>query len=480
MNNIIYPVILCGGSGTRLWPLSRKVFPKQFNNLVGDQSLFQMTAERLNGDKFAEPLIITASDYRFITLEQLSSSKIAPSNILVEPSAKNTAAATCIAALELEALSPGSLMLLAPSDHFLPDVKSFEKVISTAMSVAEDDQIVTFGVFPDRAETGYGWLELSEGVSENDEDRSIKLKGFIEKPAKAIAEKLLKSNKYMWNSGIFLFKTSTIIKAFQEHAPEILAISKKVLEQSKQVSLFKHLNEEIWKDLPNISIDFAIMEKSSNLSVVPLNGAWSDLGDWKSVWQNNEPDSSGLVTRGPVTTLDCKNSLIYAAEEAQQIVGIGLENVIAVAMSDAVLVANKDKVQDVKAAVEVMKERGVSQAENLPRDNRPWGWYESLVVGSRFQVKRIVVKPGAALSLQSHNHRSEHWIVVEGTAKVIINEDEKLITENQSVYIPLGSKHRLENPGKVMLTLIEVQTGTYLGEDDIIRYEDQYARETIG
>ncbi len=479
MNNIVHPVILCGGSGTRLWPLSRKSFPKQFTKIVGDKSLFQLTANRLSGDSFSEPLIITSSEYRFIALEQLGASRLTPSSMLVEPSAKNTAAATCVAALELEATSPNSLMLLAPSDHVLPDVENFVKAIDKAIPIANDGEIVTFGIYPDRAETGYGWLELSESTNERDANKPISLLDFIEKPPKDVAERMLQCGNYLWNSGIFLFKTSTILNAFKEHAPEILETAKRALLDSKQDVWFKWLNSDFWAELPDISIDFAIMEKASNLSVIPLSGKWSDLGDWQALWQNNLRDERGVATHGSAISIDCDNSLIFSSDEKQQVVGIGLEDVIVVAMPDAVLVAHKDKAQDVKAAVAILKDHNVSQAEQLPRDYRPWGWYESLVTGPRFQVKRIVVSPGAALSLQSHNHRSEHWIVVEGTAKVTINEEEQLITENQSVYIPLGSKHRLQNPGKVSLTLIEVQTGTYFGEDDIIRYEDLYARDAV-
>jgi len=281
---------------------------------------------------------------------------------------------------------------------------------------------------------------------------------------------------HLWNAGIFLFSTSTIIEAFAKHAPETLEATRAAFDTAEQDLAFTRLGSAAWERLPDISIDYAVMERAKNLTVVPYGGAWSDLGDWQAVWRDGDPDGTGVVTTGPTTALDCANTLLHATTGTQELVGIGLEGIIAVAMPDAVLIAHKDRAQDVKLVVAELKARGVTQAETLPRDYRPWGWYESLVVGSRFQVKRIVVHPGAALSLQSHHHRSEHWIVVEGTAKVTVDDAVTLVSENQSVYIPLGAVHRMENPGKLPLTLIEVQTGSYLGEDDIIRYEDVYAR----
>ena len=281
---------------------------------------------------------------------------------------------------------------------------------------------------------------------------------------------------HLWNAGIFLFSTSTILQAFAEYAPETLAGVRSAHSAAETDLGFTRLAAQPWSELEDISIDYAVMERAPNLSVMPYSGAWSDLGDWQAIWREGEADAAGVVTSGPSTALDCKNTLLQATNEDQQLVAIGLEDIIAVAMPDAVLVAHKDRTQDVKNAVAELKAKGAAQAETLPRDYRPWGWYESIALGPRFQVKRIVVNPGAALSLQSHNHRSEHWIVVEGTAKVTIDEDIKTVTENQSVYIPLGAVHRMENPGKLPLTFIEVQTGSYFGEDDIIRYDDVYAR----
>lgn len=475
MTQDIHPALLCGGSGTRLWPLSRKSYPKQFVKLTGDESLYQASARRLSGPGFTAPIIVTASDFRFIVIEQLAALDMAPADILIEPSAKNTAAAICAAALALEARAPGALMLVAPSDHVIPDAARFRTAVQAATPAALEGQLVTFGIRPDRPEIGYGWLELSQ-VTEDFAPVAQPLNSFVEKPDAAKAEALLEGGMHLWNAGIFLFTTTAILDAFAKHAPEVLEATQAALIAAERDLAFTRLEPAVWETLPDISIDYAVMERADNLSVVPYAGAWSDLGDWRAVWREAEPDQNGTVTSGPATALGCADTLLQATDDAQELVGIGLKDIIAVAMPDAVLVAHKDRAQDVKAVVATLRSKSVPQAETLPRDYRPWGWYESLVIGRRFQVKRIHVHPGAALSLQSHHHRSEHWIVVEGTAKVTVDDEVKLVTENQSVYIPLGAVHRMENPGKVPMVLIEVQTGTYLGEDDIIRYDDVYAR----
>ena len=476
MTNLIHPVLLCGGSGTRLWPLSRKSHPKQFVKFMGEESLFQSSARRLSSKGFAAPSVVTGSDFRFMVVEQLAGVEIAPQQILIEPSARNTAAAICAAAVALYTKNGDSLMLVAPSDHVIPDAESFGGAVKAAVPTALAGRIVTFGIRPDRAETGYGWLKLSTRASEGTHHAPQTLASFVEKPNTETAEALLEDGMHLWNSGIFLFSTSTILQAFAEYVPETLAGVRNAYAAAKTDLGFTRLAVEPWSELEDISIDYAVMERAPNLSVMPYSGAWSDLGDWQAIWRDGEAGPDGVVTSGPSTAFDCKNTLLQATNENQQLVAIGLEDVIAVAMPDAVLVAHKDRTQDVKKAVAELKAKGVAQAETLPRDYRPWGWYESIALGPRFQVKRIVVNPGAALSLQSHKHRSEHWIVVEGTAKVTIDDDVQTVTENQSVYIPLGAVHRMENPGKLPLTLIEVQTGSYFGEDDIIRYDDVYAR----
>lgn len=469
----INPVLLCGGSGTRLWPLSRKSYPKQFASLTGVRSLFQTSAELLAGDGFAAPLVVTGTDFRFIVVEQLAETGIDPSAILIEPAARNTAPAILAAALQLDG---DALLLVTPSDHVIPDASSFRTTVQAAVPAAESGQIVTFGIRPDRAETGYGWLELADRPDADFTSIAQPLVRFIEKPDKDSAETLFRDEKYLWNAGIFLFRADTLVAAFERYQPEMLAQVRNAIGEARNDLGFTLLDPKAWSEIEDISIDYAVMEKADNLSVVPYSGAWSDLGGWEAVWREGEGDATGVVTAGPALALDCKDTLLRSENEALQIVGIGLQDIVAVAMPDAVLVAHKDRSQDVKKVVSTLKANGTPQAEMLPRDYRPWGWYESLVVGQRFQVKRIHVKPGAALSLQSHHHRAEHWIVVEGTAKVTIDDEVRLVTENQSIYVPLGAVHRMENPGKLPMVLIEVQTGSYLGEDDIIRYEDVYAR----
>lgn len=476
MTHIVHPILLAGGSGTRLWPLSRKSYPKQFAKLMGEHSLFQASAKRLAGAGFAAPVILTGADYRFVVTEQLAAMEIAPAGILIEPDGRNTAPAILAAALELAARAPEALMLVAPSDHVIPDAAGFRAAVQAATSAAFEGQLVTFGIRPDRAETGYGWLEMSQAPSADFASEPQPLKGFVEKPDSATAEALLQGGQHLWNAGIFLFSVQAIIAAFEAHDPEMLALVRASVDRAEQDLGFTRLAPEPWSQVEDISIDYAVMEKAENLSVVPYGGAWSDLGGWDAVWRETGPDEAGVVVSDCATAIDCQDTMLRAEDPRQQLVGIGLQDIIAVAMPDAVLVAHKDRAQDVKKAVAALKAKGASQADTLPKDFRPWGWFESLVSGSRFQVKRITVHPGAALSLQSHHHRSEHWIVVEGTAKVTIGEEVKLVSENQSVYIPLGATHRMENPGKVPMVLIEVQTGSYLGEDDIIRYEDVYAR----
>ena len=476
MTQLIHPVLLCGGSGTRLWPLSRKSHPKQFVKFLGEESLFQASARRLSGVGFAAPTVVTGSDFRFMVVEQLAAVEIAPQNILIEPSARNTAAAICAAAVALDAQNGDSLMLVAPSDHVISEAEQFRSTVEAAAQTALNGQIVTFGIRPDRAETGYGWLELTSQTVSDFAPEAQPLKSFVEKPDARTAKALLNGGMHLWNAGIFLFSTETILRAFAESAPETLAKVRDAFANAGTDLGFTRLASEPWSTLEDISIDYAVMERTPNLSVMPYGGSWSDLGDWQAIWREGKADGAGVVTNGPSTALDCKNTLLQATSETQHLVGMGLEDIIAMAMPDAVLVAHKDRAQDIKIAVSELKAKGTTQAETLPRDYRPWGWYESIALGPRFQVKRILVNPGAALSLQSHNHRSEHWIVVEGTARVTIDNKVKTVTENQSVYIPLGAVHRMENPGKLPLTLIEVQTGSYFGEDDIIRYDDVYAR----
>ncbi|UWS06300.1 mannose-1-phosphate guanylyltransferase/mannose-6-phosphate isomerase (plasmid) [Phaeobacter inhibens] len=473
---MITPILLCGGSGTRLWPLSRKSYPKQFVPLVGETTLFQASALRLSGEGFAAPMVLTNSDFRFIVTEQLAEAGIDPGAILIEPAGRNTAPAVLAAALWLRARDPDGLMLVAPSDHVVPDAAAFRAAVAAAEPAARAGELVTFGIKPDRAETGYGYLEL-DGDPGDFSPKVIGLKRFVEKPDLTTAEDMLASGQFLWNAGIFLFSVKAIIAAFETHAPDLMAPVQGAVDQGEPDLGFLRLDPAAWDGAADISIDYAVMERAENLAVVPYAGGWSDLGGWDAVWRESGPDGDGIVTQGRATAIECSNSLLRSEDDGLEVVGIGLKDVIAVAMPDAVLVADASRAQEVKKAVAALKAKSARQAEAFPKDHRPWGWFESLVVGERFQVKRIHVHPGAALSLQSHHHRSEHWIVVEGTAKVTVDDSVQLVSENQSVYIPLGAVHRMENPGKVPMVLIEVQTGSYLGEDDIIRYEDIYARK---
>ena len=472
---MITPILLCGGSGTRLWPLSRKSYPKQFVPLTGETTLFQASAERLSGPGFAAPLVLTGSDFRFIVTEQLAAAGIDPGAVLIEPEGRNTAPAVLAAALWLDKTDPEALMLVAPSDHVVPDAAAFRAAVEAGAGAARAGQLVTFGIRPDRAETGYGYLELAEDPGDFTA-RPLALKRFVEKPDAARAEEMVAAGTYLWNAGIFLFSVRTILAAFRAHAPGLIAPVQAAVDEGAPDLGFFRLAPDPWAEAGDISIDYAVMEKAENLSVVPFAAGWSDLGGWDAVWREAPRDGRGVAVSGPATALDCDDTLLRSEDSRLEVVGIGLKNIVAVAMPDAVLVADASRAQEVKQAVSALKAKGAAQAEAFPMDHRPWGWFESLVIGDRFQVKRIHVHPGAALSLQSHHHRSEHWIVVEGTARVTVDDEVKLVTENQSVYIPLGAVHRMENPGKVAMVLIEVQTGSYLGEDDIIRYEDVYAR----
>ena len=472
MAKLIAPVILCGGSGTRLWPLSRKSYPKQFVPLVGKETLFQGSARRMTGAQFAAPVVITNSDFRFIVTEQLQAIGIDPGAILIEPEGRNTAPAVLAAALYLAKADPEAVMLVAPSDHVVPDTEAFQAAVATGMTAVESGQLVTFGITPTHVETAYGYLELDSAPTGG----PVVLKRFVEKPNAERAEEMVKSGFFLWNAGIFLFKAKDIIHAFEAYAPALLTPVHEAVETVAIDLGFCRLGAEAWGKVDDISIDYAVMEKATNLSVVPFGGGWSDLGGWDAVWRESPKGKNGVLTSGEATAIDCEDTLLRSDGESLEVVGIGLKNIMAVAMNDAVLVADMSRAQDVKKAVDALKAKNAVQATTFPKDHRPWGWFESLVIGDRFQVKRIHVHPGAALSLQSHHHRAEHWIVVSGTAEVEIEGKVQLVSENQSAFITLGAKHRMKNPGIMPMVLIEVQTGSYLGEDDIIRYEDIYAR----
>ncbi|MCU0829052.1 MAG: mannose-1-phosphate guanylyltransferase/mannose-6-phosphate isomerase [Tabrizicola sp.] len=469
---LVTPVLLAGGSGTRLWPVSRARFPKQFVPLIGDESLFQAAARRFDAPGFAAPMVVTAEDFRFIVAEQLDEVRVAAQTVLVEPQPRNTAPAAVAAALMLALAEPQALMLLAPADQLIPDAAAFRAAVERGTIAARDGRIVTFGIAPTHAETGYGWLECGQPTHPGVES----LTRFIEKPASDLAATLLGNPRCLWNSGLFLMRADVLIAAARTHAPAVVAAAERALADAQADLGFVRLAAQAWSDAPDISIDHAIMEHATNLSVVRFDGRWTDLGSWAAVFAEAPRDATGTALQGRASAIACENTLLRSDHDGVELIGIGLKNVVAVATRDAVLVADSGSAQSVRLAVETLKARGVAQATEFSREHRPWGWYETIGGGDRFKVKRIHVHPGAALSLQSHLHRAEHWVVVQGTARVTVGDKVSLVTENQSIYVPLGEIHRLENPGRVPMVLIEVQTGTYLGEDDIIRYEDRYAR----
>ncbi|MBF9032134.1 mannose-1-phosphate guanylyltransferase/mannose-6-phosphate isomerase [Rhodobacterales bacterium HKCCE3408] len=469
---MIHPVILCGGSGTRLWPASRKAYPKQFVPLVGEESLYKATLRRFSSKGFAAPLIMTAEEFRFMATDQAGEIGLSDARVVIEPVGRDTAPAVLTAALMLMEDDPEAIMLVAPSDHVIGDTEAFLAAVAQGAEAAGQGALVTFGVTPDRPETGYGYLELSAAP----DGGAVQLKSFREKPDLATAESFLAAGTYLWNAGLFLFRAADVVAAFEAHAPDLVPPCRAAIAGGKTDLGFFRLDGTAYGGAQAISFDYAVMEKAAPVMAVPLDCGWSDLGAWDALWQVSGADSDGVVAHGAVTAIDCHDSYLHSEDGGMQLVGLGLDGMIAVAMRDAVLVAPKERAQDVKRVVDTLRKAGVAQADDYPRFHRPWGWYETLCLGSRFQVKRIMVKPGGVLSLQSHHHRSEHWIVVAGTAEVTVGEEIKLLTENESVYIPLGAVHRMANPGKLPMYLIEVQTGAYLGEDDIVRYEDIYDR----
>ena len=411
MSRPIYPVILCGGSGTRLWPLSRASYPKQFAPLTGEGSLFQQTLLRLRGAPFGAPVLIANADFRFIVTQQLGETGGAARSILIEPSRRNTAPAVLAAALALKD-EPDALMLIAPSDHVIRDADAFRAAVAAGAEAADAGRLVTFGITPDRPETGYGYLELAqkpEGAA------ALPLERFVEKPDAATAEEMLATGRFLWNAGIFLVQVGALLKAFEAHAPGLLDPVGRAVSEATPDLCFTRLDPAAFEQAEDISIDYAVMERASNLSVVPLDGGWNDLGSWATVHRETGPDDNGVSTHGPAHAIDCEDTMLRSEDPDLQVVGIGLKNTAVVAMRDAVLVADLSDSQRVKEAVELLKAEGAGQAVDFPRFHRPWGWYETLSLGRRFQVKRIMVHPGGQLSLQSHVHRSEHWVVVEGT-----------------------------------------------------------------
>ncbi len=472
----IIPIILCGGTGTRLWPLSRESYPKQYLNLLQNdkQSLLQKTFRRISKiNTLQSPIFITNEEHRFIIAEQIRQMGVKDKSIILEPFGRNTAPAVAVAALEAVRQGEDPNLLVLASDHYMKYEDKFLDAISYALKESIKGRLVTFGVIPTSAETGYGYIK-SETPINFETLEALNVIDFIEKPDKEKAAKFIQNDHYLWNSGIFMFKASVILEELRKHEPKIIECCERSLEHNQKDLEFKRLKKEFFTKCSNISIDKAVMERTKKGTVIPLDVGWSDLGSWSSIWDISVKDIEGNVNIGKVKTIDSKNN--YLRSENRLVVGIGLENLIIVETNDAILVASKENIQKVKNVVKELKKEGQSEGVNHRKIYRPWGNYVSVVEGDRWQVKRIEVKPGASLSLQMHHHRTEHWIVVTGTAEVEIDSKRLIIGENKSIYIPLGSTHRLSNPGKISLVLIEVQSGSYLKEDDIVRIEDMYGR----
>jgi mannose-1-phosphate guanylyltransferase/mannose-6-phosphate isomerase len=470
----ITPVVLSGGSGTRLWPMSRAMFPKQLLPLLSADSLLQETVRRVGDpERFAAPLVIANDEHRFIIAEQLRRSGSAPRQIILEPVGRNTAPAACIAALCLADEDPNALMLVMPSDHAIGEPKAFDAAIARAAAAARDGALVTFGITADRPETGYGYIR--RGAPLAGRDGCYAVAAFIEKPDRARAEAYLAAGDHYWNSGIFLFPAQLYLDELEKQAPEMVAGCRAALAGAQRDLDFLRLDKAAFTALRGQSIDYAVMEHTTRAAVIPVTMGWNDVGSWDALWAISAQDGTGNVLLGDVVAEDVANS--YLRAETGMIAALGIEDLVVVSTGDVVLVAKRDRAQDIKTIVARLERLGRSEVGLHQTVHRPWGTYRSIHNGDRVQVKHIMVKPGAKLSLQMHHHRAEHWVVVQGTARVVRGDDEIMLTENESTFIPLGTRHRLENPGKIPLHLIEVQSGSYLGEDDIVRFEDTYGRQ---
>ena len=473
--NILIPVILCGGLGSRLWPLSRKSFPKQYLKLSPqkDYSLLQQTIQRLEGFYSLEkPIIICNEEQRFIVAEQMRSINVEPESILLEPCSRNTASAITLAALIGLKEKNDPLILVLASDHKIDKNKEFREAIEEGINFAKKGRLVTFGIVPNSSETGYGYIESIEECSKK--NKSSIIKRFIEKPNKELANKLIRDKHFTWNSGIFLFRASSIISELKKYQPRIVELCEASLKSSSSDLYFRRLKRDIFETLPNISIDFALMEKTKLGTVISLDVGWNDLGSWKSIWNSSFKDSNNNILEGKTFVKNVKNS--YLRSESRLVVGLNLENTLIVETNDVILVSDKNSSEKIKELVEELGKKNYSEISTSKKVYRPWGYYISIAEEATWQVKKIEINPHSSLSLQLHNHRSEHWVVVNGTALVQINSDKKTLKANESIFVPVGTKHRLSNNTNLPLTIIEVQSGHYLGEDDIERFNDIYGR----
>ncbi|MGH8434248.1 MAG: mannose-1-phosphate guanylyltransferase/mannose-6-phosphate isomerase [Pseudomonas sp.] len=469
------PVILSGGSGSRLWPLSRKLYPKQFLALVGEHTLFQQTVQRLGSEGFERPIIVCNQEHRFIVSEQLGAIGVSAQSLLMEPFGRNTAPAVAIAALKVLAEGRDELLLVLPADHVISDEAALRQALEIARAAAEAGEMVLFGIPAERPETGFGYIKAAHGdAADSLVSGAWRVDQFVEKPDIARASEFVRSAGYFWNSGMFLFRASRYLDELRNHEPDIYDTCVLALERSTAEHEAVHIDADTFECCPDNSIDYAVMEKTSRACVVPLSAGWSDVGCWSSLWDVHVKDGDGNVLRGDVVTENSHNCYVHG--NSKLVTLLGMEDVVVVETRDAVMIAHKDCVQDVKKLVKTLDAAGRQETQSHCRVYRPWGGYDSVDAGTRHQVKHITVKPGAQLSLQMHHHRAEHWVVVSGTARVTCDDKSFLLTENQSTYIPIASVHRLANPGKIPLEIIEVQSGSYLGEDDIERLEDVYGR----
>ncbi|RCL44499.1 MAG: mannose-1-phosphate guanylyltransferase/mannose-6-phosphate isomerase [Candidatus Thioglobus sp.] len=469
----IIPVILSGGSGTRLWPLSRKMYPKQFIPLRQQRSLFQDTIKRVMAlaDGIQAPIVVCNEEHRFMAAEQLRLEAVLDAEIILEPAGRNTAPAIALAAYCAQQRDPQAIMLVLPADHVMHDQAAFAQAIATAMRCAEQDFMVTFGVTPTRPETGYGYIQAGAAMFQ---EQAYRVAKFVEKPALEVAQEYLESGLYAWNSGMFMFKAASYIEQLQQHQPDIAQFTLAAYQAQHRDLDFIRIDPHPFKQCQSESIDYAVMEKTSQAMLVPLNCHWSDVGSWHALWESLELDDNNNASSGDVILQDCEGCMVHSSHRL--VTAIGLRDIVIAETSDALLITPRSEAQKVKSLTQTLQATQREEANTHLKVYRPWGEYESVDHAERFQVKRITVKPGERLSLQKHHHRAEHWIVVNGTARVTCGDKEFLLAENESTYIPIGEVHRLENPGKIPLELIEVQSGSYLGEDDIERFEDKYGR----